>query len=261
VSRYWRIYKTFFTSSLARELEFRANFFAKILQNLVWIGFFVLILLVVYRNTNQIAGWDKGDALVLGATVFVMNALSSAFFFSVTEIPQQVRMGALDFVVTKPVDSQFWVSARRFNFDQVGALLAGVVMILVGVHIGNIQTSPMQWAAYGVLVGCSLAIFYSLNLAMMTTGIWLVRVDNLFILTESLTQVARYPLDIFPSGLQRLLTYVVPIGLLATVPARTLVRGTDPPMVALSLVWAGVALVLSRWFWGFALRHYSSASS
>lgn len=261
MARYWKIYRTFFVSSLARELEFRANFFAKVFQNVVWIGFFVLILLVVYRNTNQVAGWDKGDALVLGATVFVMSALSSAFFFSITEIPQQVRMGALDFVITKPVDSQFWVSARRFNFDQIGSLIAGVVMIAVGVHLAGISASPAQWLGYVTLLLSSLAIFYSLNLAMMTTGIWLVRVDNLFVLTESLTQVARYPLDIYPLNLQRFLTYVVPLGLLATVPARQLVKGFDPTMVVLGLVWAAGALVLSRCFWRYALRHYSSASS
>jgi len=261
VTRYWRIYRTFFVSSFARELEFRVNFFAKVLQNIVWIGFFVLILLVVYRNTNSVAGWGKGDALVLGATVFVMNALSSAFFFSVTEIPQQVRMGALDFVVTKPVDSQFWVSSRRFNFDQIGAFLAGVTMIAVGTRMAGLHPDAMQWLCYLTLLTASLTIFYSLNLAMMTTGIWLVRVDNLFILTESLTQVARYPLDIYPMGLQRLLTYVVPLGLLATVPARQLVKGVDLPMVGVAVVWAVAALLLSRFFWKFALRHYSSASS
>lgn len=261
MARYWKIYRTFFVSSLARELEFRANFFAKVFQSVVWIGFFVLILLVVYRNTDQIAGWNKGDALVLGATVFTMNALSSAFFFSVTEIPQQVRMGALDFIVTKPIDSQFWTSARRFNFDQIGALIAGIAMIVIGVRMGNIHASPLQWSAYLASLLCALAIFYSLNLAMMTTGIWLVRVDNLFILTESLTQVARYPLDIYPSGLHRLLTYVVPLGLLATVPARQLVRGANLTMVGVSLVWALAALALSRAFWRYAMRHYSSASS
>ena len=45
MGRYWKIYRTFFTSSLARELEFRANFFAKVLQNGVWIFFFLMILI------------------------------------------------------------------------------------------------------------------------------------------------------------------------------------------------------------------------
>jgi len=116
--RYWRVYKTFFTSSFARELEFKANFIAKLGQNIMWIFFFVMILLVVYGNTKSVAGWDRGDAFVLGATIFLMNAVFNAIFFSLQDIPSQIRLGTMDFVVTKPMDTQFWVSSRRFNFDR-----------------------------------------------------------------------------------------------------------------------------------------------
>ncbi|MGV3615877.1 MAG: ABC transporter permease [Fimbriimonas sp.] len=261
MARYWRIYRTFFVSSFARELEFRANFFAKVLQNVLWIFFFVAILFVVYRNTDSVAGWTRGDALILAATVFLMNAFANALFFSLSEIPSQVRMGTLDFVVTKPVDSQFWVSTRRFNFDQIGTLVAGVIMIAIGVSSAHLSPSPLQWLGYLTLVASALALFYAFNLALMTTGVWLVRVDNLWVLSESIVQVARYPLDIYGSGLQRLLTFAVPLGLLSTIPARQLVRGFDPSMVALGVGWAVASLLLSRAFWRFALRHYSSASS
>lgn len=261
MARYWRIYRTFFVSSFARELEFRANFFAKVLQNAMWIFFFLAILFVVYRNTDSVAGWSRGEALVLAATVFLMNAVANAFFFSLAEIPNQVRMGTLDFVVTKPIDSQFWVSTRKFNFDQIGTLVAGIVMIAAGVLTAKISPGAMQWVGYITLTASALAIFYAFNLALMTTGIWLVRVDNLWVLSESVTQIARYPLDIYGSGLQRLLTFAVPLGFLSTVPARQLVRGFDFGMVAVGLAWAVGALVLSRVFWRFALRHYSSASS
>lgn len=261
MSRYWRIHRTFFVSSFARELEFRANFFAKIGQSVVWIFFFVMILLVVYRNTDSVAGWSRGDAFVLAATCFLMNALSTAFFMSLTEIPTQVRQGTLDFVITKPVDTQFWISTRRFNFDQVGALFAGIVMVAIGIRLSGASPSFAQWSAYLVLLACSLTVFYSFMLSLMTLGIWLVRVDNLWVLGESVMQVARYPLDIYQAGLQRVFTFVLPLAFLATVPSRQLVRSLDWGMVALGIVWASAFFFGARWFWNFALRHYASASS
>jgi ABC-2 type transport system permease protein len=261
VGRYWRVYRTFFLSSLARELEFRANFIAKLAQNVLWIFFFVAILLVIYGNTKTIAGWDRGDAFILAATVFLMNAFSSALFFSLTEIPSQVRMGTLDFVVTKPIDSQFWVSTRRFNFDQVGVLVAGFAMIGMGVREAGVHPSPIAWVAYAALTVCSLILFYAFNLALMTTGIWLVRVDNLWVLSESVMQVARYPIEIYNGALQKLLTFVLPLAILATIPARQLVRGFDGGALLLGALWALGSLILTRLFWQYALRHYSSASS
>jgi len=261
VRRYWRIYRTFFVSSFARELEFRANFFAKILQSIVWIAFFVLILLVIYGNTDSVAGWSRADSFILAATIFIMTSISAAFFMSLMEIPQQVRQGTLDFVITKPIDTQFWISTRRFNFDQIGNLLAGIALLIFGLAQTHITPSANQWLAYVLLVAASLAIYYSFCLILMTTGVWLVRVDNLWVLTESATQVARFPMDIYELGLRRLLTFVVPLGFIATVPSSQLVRQVQWNMVAMGLTWALVALLASRWFWRFALRHYTSASS
>jgi ABC-2 type transport system permease protein len=261
VSRYWQIYKTFWVTSLRRELEFRSNFFAKIFQNLMWIFFFVAILWVVYGNTKSIAGWTRGEAYVLAATVFLMNAFMSAFFFSLMEIPSHVRMGTLDFVVTKPVDSQFWVSSRKFNFDQIGTVTAGLIMLAIGIRQAHVMPGLAQWLAYVLLLASALVIFYSFNLALMTTGIWLVRVDNLWVLGESVMQIARFPLDIYGAGLQRFLTFVVPLGFFATIPARQLVKEFNPLMAVAGIVWALAAFWLSRKFWLFAMGHYTSASS
>lgn len=261
MGRYWRIYRTFFTTSLVREMEFRANFFAKIVQNALWVTFFLLILLVVYSRTKEVAGWNRGEAFVLAATCFLMNAMSMALTMSLMEIPQQVRQGTLDFVLTKPVNSQFWVSARKFNFDQMGTFLAGIAMVIVGVSQSGATPNLAQWGGYIVLLFASLVIFYAFNLCLMTLGIWWVRVDNLWVMGETMLQVARFPVDIFGVQIARVLTFIVPLAFLATVPARQLVHEFNPQMVALGVGWAIGALAFSAFFWKFALRSYASASS
>ena len=258
--RYLRVYRTFALSSIQREIEFKANFFAKIGQNVVWLGFFMVVLLVVYSRTESVAGWSRGASVVLSATVFLMGALSTGLFFSLTEIPEQVRKGTLDFVLTRPVDSQFWVSLRRLAPEQAGVALIGFAMVVIGLRLDGLAPSPAQWAAWAGLVLCALALFYSFNLALMTTGVWFVRVDNLFILSETTQQVARYPMDMYGPFLARALTFAVPLGLLGTVPARALVRGVDAGALLAALSWAVAALIFSRLFWRYATRHYGSAS-
>lgn len=259
--RAWRIYRLFVATSLARELEFKANFFAKVGQNAVWALFFTLIVAVLYANTPSVAGWNRGEAFVLAATCFILTAVSGLLFMSLTEIPEHVRRGTLDFVITKPVDSQFWVSLRRTSFDQVGSLLAGALMLGYGIVTGGVSWTPASMAGYLALSVAALAIYYSLNLALMTLGIWFVRVDNLWVLSETIMQVARFPVDIFSVPVQRVFLYFIPFAFLGTVPSLQLVRGFDPGMLALGVFWAGAALVLSRLFWRRALASYSSASS
>ena len=256
-----RIYRVFLASSLQRELEFRANFIAKVLQNVAWIVVFTLIIVVIYSHTDSVAGWNRGEAFVLAATIFMLGSASSALFFSLVEIPEQVRRGTLDFVVTKPIDSQFWVSLRRFNFDQIGAFLAGVLLLAYGLANAGTPVGAVQILSYAVTFLAAVALYYGFSLALMTLGIWLVRVDNLWVLGETVQQVARYPLDIYNVHVQRMLTYALPLAFLATVPARQLVKQVDPTFVFLSVLYAGIAVVLSRSFWLFAMKRYSSASS
>lgn len=259
--RLWRVYRVFFTSSLAREMEFRANFFAKILQNAVWAGFFVLVLLAIYHNTPEVAGWNRGMAFLLTATVFLVSGLTGALTMGLMEIPSQVRMGTLDFVLARPIDQQFWVSLRRFNFDQFGTLGAGLLLVAVGLPQSGLSPSPGAWLAYALMVLGGAVLFYCLNLVLMTLGIWWVRVDNLWVLGETAMSVSRFPLEIFPRAAIWTFTFLVPVALFAALPTQQLVRGVQPQDLVVSILWTAVALVGSRAFWKYALRHYSSASS
>jgi ABC-2 type transport system permease protein len=244
-----------------RELEFRANFIAKIVQNMVWVGWFLMVLLVVYRNTDSVAGWGRGEGFILGSSTFLLSAVFGLFFRSMLEIPELIRRGTLDFVLTKPVDSQFWASTRRFNFDQIGSFIAGSLMLWYGIGQFGRPIEAVQWFGFGVLFFCALAIFYSKNAIFMITSVWFVRVDNLWVLSETSLDVSRFPIDIFGASIQRALVYFIPLAFLATMPARQLVRGFDPAMLMLGVFWGTLAIVVSRAFWLFALRAYNSASS
>lgn len=261
VRRYWKIYRTFFLSSLARELEFRANFFAKIIQNAVWTLFFIVILLVIYGQTDSVAGWSRGESFVLAGTVFFIDAVMRGIFFSLLEIPESVRKGTLDFVVTKPIDSQFWVSTRRFSFEQLGVMLAACGMVVAGVIEAGLSPTVADWAGYTVLALAATLMYYGFNLFLMTLAIWFVRVDNLWVLSDTVIQIARYPTDMYSFLLQKVFLWALPLAFLATVPARQLRSGFDLGMVALGIVWAAVLLMASRAFWAYAMRNYGSASS
>ncbi|HLK16203.1 MAG TPA: ABC-2 family transporter protein [Fimbriimonadaceae bacterium] len=259
--RHLRIYRMFVVSSFNRELEFRANFFAKMVQNVMWIGFAVAIVLVVFANTKSIAGWSQPTALVLTGTAAILTSLSSGLFFSLMEIPQQVRQGTLDFVVTKPVDAQMWVSTRRVNFDQLGPLCFGIALLAYGLHAAGVHPALGQWLAWFGLVVAALAMFYSLSISLMTLAIWLVRVDNLWVLTETAASVSRTPVDVYPIVVQRFFLYFLPLAFFATLPAKMLILGVDGSLVLLGAVWGIGSLLASRMFWKYATRHYASASS
>jgi ABC-2 type transport system permease protein len=259
---YLNLYRMFLRTSLVREMEFRANFWAKVLFNLLWLGFFLLTLKIIYRHTEAIAGWREPEALVLAATLYFLDALiTTLFYFGLSELPTMVRQGTLDFVLVKPVDSQFWLSLRRVNLDQLGSLL---VAVLLGIYALLSLGYVPSWAnilLYLGMIGMGGLIFYSFHFMMMTLSIWLVRVENLWVLSEVFAQIGRFPTDVFDAVLRRLFTYVLPVAFLATIPAKALLGKASGAFLLFAAAWAFSFFVASRLFWRFALRSYTSASS
>jgi len=261
VKRYWRIYRSFVSSSLTRELEYRGNFIAKILQNLIWVFFFVLIVGVIYRNTDNVAGWKKEDMLLLTGACFLVTAIIEGFAMSLMEVPGNVRDGTLDLIVTRPVDSQFWVSSRRFNFDRLGVLAVALGMVIYYGSTRNPAPDLVQWVAFAVLTLCAIALYYSLNLFFMTLGIYWVKVDNLWVLGETTMQVSRYPIDIYGVAARRFFFFYLPLAFFASAPVSQIRGEVAWTTVAGGVAWAAFGLTASRMFWRHAMRSYSSASS
>lgn len=264
VRRITRLYRVFVRNSIARELEFRANFWAKIGQNFIWMLFFLLIVEIVFSKTDGVAGYSKAESYVLLATGYLLHAIIGAFFGpNLQEIPMHVRMGTLDYVLVKPVDSQFWVSARRMNFDALGVVPMALGLIMYAFTIMHTTPTALGVIAYIALMACALAIFYGLQLMLMTLAIWFVRVDNLWVLGDTLFDLARWPMSIYDPRTRFFLTYVFPLAFTATVPGNALLGTKDfnTGYFMMALGWAAAFLLVSRWFWRFALRFYSSASS
>jgi len=74
---------------------------------------------------------------------------------------------------------------------------------------------------------------------------------------------ARYPDVICPRIFRMIFGWVIPVVIIANIPARLLIKSLGQPVqLMLHLVIASsIIFWLSRIFWRFALRHYSSASS
>jgi len=261
MGRFWRVYRATLVSSVIRDLEFRANFIAKVIQAFGWVAFYVIIIEVIYRNVPEIAGWNRAMGMVLAGTVLLNAGVCGVLFPSLLDVPEQVRRGTLDFVLTRPIDTQFSVSLRKVEISRLGNFVSGMVMLVYGVsHLAH-PPSMLDWAAFFVCLVGGIGFYYSLSFFLATLAVYFVRTDNIWVISEIMLESARYPADVFPRVFRMIALYVVPVAIISTVPSRMLVSGADPGMVGLALAWGVVSLGLSRVFWVRSMDRYSSASS
>ena len=111
------------------------------------------------------------------------------------------------------------------------------------------------------MLASSLVILYSLWFGLATTSIWFVKTWNATEVLRAALTAGRYPISAYPLQLRSLLTVVLPVAFLTTVPAEAILGRISVNAGAASLLMATVCLLLCRGFWGYALRFYTSASS
>lgn len=248
--------------SALNELQYRANFFAAITQTALSLITVLFGLAVVYDHTDEVNGWNSGELLCVVGVYFIIGGLVSMVIQpSMQRLTEEVRLGTLDFVLLKPVDSQIQISIRALQLWEIAQVVAGIVILGVGLgQIGRVVTLA-QVGAFGLMMLTAVVIVYSFWLILATSSFWLVRIDNMTEIFQSMYEAGRWPVRIYPGWLQILLTFLVPIAFAVTVPAEALTGRLTTETAAGALLVAGLMVAGSRAFWQYGVRHYGGASA
>ncbi len=251
-------------NSLIREMNFKINFLLWMAVEMLWFVGQLVFINVIYLYVNKIGDWSKWEVVLLAGTHQIIGQLFQAFFYvNLANIPELVRTGKLDFMLLLPVDAQFAVSTRQFGLDSVVSALVGVGIVTFSLAKLAIVPSPFQILLYGGAVCLGIAIHYSIMFFLATVSFYIVRAQGLIYGYFSIFNIARYPDVVFKGVFKFIFSWLIPVIIVANIPARILVRALDHPgWAAFQLPCAALLiLTVTRLFWKTALGHYSSASS
>jgi len=243
-------------------MEYRSNLLLSLLEEVVIVVTSYAAVLILFNHTGAINGWTLAQMTVLlGVYYIIQGAQAVVFEMSFERFMEHVRMGTLDFILIKPVDSQFMVSTRHIQIAQLAQALLGFVILGTGVMQVGSGVGLLDAGEFALTLVCGRVLVYSLVLGLSTLSFWFVRVENLLAIFWSFIDAGRFPVDVYPGWLRITLSTVVPIGIAVTVPAQAVAGRLDP--VGLALMLAGTVVVwwFASWFWKRGLRSYTGASA
>jgi ABC-2 type transport system permease protein len=262
--RYLWVLRAFVAVAFENAMAYRVDFWVSSLHALLNLGTGVLGLVVLFGQVSQIGGWDLASTLALLGVYMILSALRRLFIGPSLEalagMDGEIWTGKFDFTLLRPLDAQFLASVRYWRplalLDLglgVGVLGAAMVMLRASLTVGRL-------IAFLVTVGAGVGVLYALLLAFSGLVLW--RPGFLFTwVLDGLFQMARYPVGLYPGWLRLVLTWVIPVGIMTTIPAQALTAdlpiGVLAGSVALSVGFCLGASVLFR----AGLRRYVSASS
>ncbi|HET6411707.1 MAG TPA: ABC-2 family transporter protein [Anaeromyxobacter sp.] len=260
--RYLRLLGIQVRASLALSAQYRLEFLVSGLLSLFWTLLGLVPILVLFRDRRELAGWSYPETLVvMGWFALVKGILEGAVSPSLTAVVDHIRKGTLDFVLLKPADAQFLVSTARFEPWRVVDILAGLAILAVAFQRMGRTPGPLEVLLAGAVLWSATVILYSLWILVVSAAFFVVKVDNLSFLFLSLYDAARWPADVFPAVLRVVFTFVIPLAVLTTIPARALLGRIGPVQVLATAVGAAAFAFLARRVWLSSIGRYTSASS
>jgi ABC-2 type transport system permease protein len=262
--RYLRLIRRFAEASAQNEMAYRANFWISLVHSLLNLGTGVVGVTVLFGQVGTVHGWDYPATLALLGVYLTMDALRGLFIGpsldALAGLGGEIWSGRFDFTLLRPVDVQFLASFRHWRPLALIDLALGLGVL--GTAVVKLETplTLARTATFLIALGAGVTILYAILLAFTSLVFWSPALLYTWIF-DAVFQMARYPAGLYPGWLRLALTWVVPVGVMTTVPAQALAGELSARMLIGSVALATALLVGSSALFRFGLRRYASASS
>ena len=257
-----RLIGTLLKINIQMSVAYRADTIINILLNLMWLGWELLSLNIIFSNTSTLGGWGPGELIALLGVFRLVNTLMAALIWPNTEkFNTGVRDGTLDYTFLLPVNSLFMISFSRIIIWRIWDLLLAAVLIVIGIQMSGGSATFPHLLSFLLLVASGAAIIYSLWIVLMAFTFWFVKFDNNVTILQALLEAGRYPATVYPVWLRLIVTFVVPIAVATTVPLQALRGDLQGWQVLLFLSVSAASVFVASRVWKAGVRQYSGASS
>ncbi len=257
---YGKVLRLFWATAIAAELEYRLNFVIAVFSSLTNLTGSIFTLFLFYRTDYTFPGWSWDESLIVLGMFTLLQGISATLLVpNLNRIVEQVQQGTLDFILLKPISSQYWLSLRSLSPWGLSDIMFGLIIIIYASYQVDLNLSNCFLSI--ITVGFAIISLYSIWFMLGATSIWFVKIYNVTEVLRGLLEAGRYPISAYPAAYRIFFTFVVPVTFLTTVPAETLIGKNQEVWLLFSALLAIFLLIISHCFWQFALRFYTSASS
>ncbi|RPJ26126.1 MAG: hypothetical protein EHM33_12670 [Chloroflexi bacterium] len=257
-----KLLSAFLKVNVQMSLAYRADTVVNILLNLMWLGWELLSLGIIFSNTETIGGWGFGELIALLGVFRLVHTLMIALIWPNTEkFNQSIRDGSMDYTLLQPVNSMFLVTFSRITVWRAWDLILASVLIVVGINMAGDTTTPLSVLAFILLTVSGAIVIYSLWIVLIALTFWFTKFDNNVTILQALLDAGRYPVTVYPVWLRILVTFIIPIAVATTVPLQGLRGELNLSRVLMFIAIGIVSFLVASQVWKRGLKQYSGASS
>jgi ABC-2 type transport system permease protein len=256
------LFREYFVQFLKVRVGYRGDFLVSFATSTAATIFAFAFVYVLFRKVNLI-GWRFEEIVFLYGFSLIPFGLFNVISLNLYEFGNTYIMeGKFDRVLLRPVNSLFQVLFENFRIESFFEAFTGIgIVILMAVKM------QLHWGARDILLLiafglCGGVIYISVFLALSTFSFWFEDRVGVHPPFWNLLAFGRYPMSIYSSYIQFVLSWIVPFAFATFYPgARLLAHGEWRQFALYIPLVAVVCATLACLLWSRGVRHYSSTGS
>jgi ABC-2 type transport system permease protein len=261
-TRYLTLYAHFLRFSFSRAMEFRLDFYFRVVMDICYYIVHLAFFTIIYQHTSLLGGWTLDQIYVFVCGFLFIDALHMTVFANnLWWLPIFINRGDLDYYLVRPVSSLYFLSLRDFAANSFLNLIIATGLLTWSLARFPEPLGPGRILLYLAFLLVGSFIYYLLRLAFIIPVFWLHSNRGLDEISWSLVKLAERPHQIYLGWLRVVLGTIIPLALTFSMPAHVLFEG----LTLGTFLHVGVVTVVGTWFilwfWRRGLAGYSSASS
>ncbi len=262
LQRYLRVFFHIRKVELMQLLEYRGNFFFWAFVSMMWTLFHIFFFALIVNVSQTIAGWSPNEMFILLAVFTIIDAFIWSFFYhTMTDYTASVFSGSLNQVLVRPIDPQFLIMIKKSSYTSIFRLMIGIGLLIWSVGKLHPQPSLGQILLFLLFLGLSLTFMYALWFVLSTLSFWVEKLDNINEIVPFLRRVYEVPAEVYTGVFSFILTVMVPLGLVSSLPSQILLNKASPITAVYFLIVTICLTLFSRWFFFLSLKKFSGVAN
>ncbi|WP_342549085.1 ABC-2 family transporter protein [Paenibacillus sp. FSL P2-0089] len=259
--KYGFIYSLFIKNSLMSQMEYRVNFLMGLLVETSYLFAKFLYVIIVYEAGLTLDGVPIDAILLFIGTYTLMTGIYWGLFaINFVQIPEHVRTGSLDILLTKPISLQFMMTLRNVDFGlAIPNVLGGVTMVVVGWRRLGLPADAASIGGFIFFLVLGLFVTYTLFLIPQLLSFWFIQIAAVNDISNGLFELNNMPMMIYSKWIQRIGIFIIPVLLITNFSPLFVLDRLHPGLFLWAILSPILLLGITRWIWSKAIRNYNSS--
>lgn len=221
--------------------------------------FLLGLIYIVFSKTRVVEGYSLNQMIIFFLTFNIIDTVSQLLFREVYRFRPQVVSGSFDLILLKPHHPFLRILVGGVDFLDLIMLIPYILLTIyfvlqLPISNFNLPSSIL----YLLLMINSLFIAAAFHIAVLALAILTTDVDHTIMIYRDLTNLGRFPIDIYREPIRGIFTFIIPVAVMMTFPVKALFNLLSLPTILLSFILSVIALFGSYNLWNAALKKYQS---